>query len=219
MASPTRWPASGSSSARAGVKHIKPPAATGIPVAISARHVHLTIATIEGLFGRGHVLRVKHPLSQPGQFAAEETVAVVGPRGRLDGVRVLGPAREADQVELSRSDEVALGIDAPLRLSGDLDNTPGVELVGPAGSVRIAHGVVMPVRHIHMSPQDAQHFGVHDRQRVSVAVDSDGRDLVFADVVVRVSAQFRLELHLDTDEGNAAGVVPGTTAQLLPPRA
>jgi acetate kinase len=201
------------------VKDISPPVAGTIPVAISARHVHISVATIECLFGRGHVLRVGHPLSQPGQFAAEETVAVVGPRGRLDGVRVLGPARAADQVELSRSDEIALGIEAPLRLSGDLDNTPGVELVGPAGRVRVAHGVITPVRHIHMSPQDARAFGVHDQQRVSVAVDSDGRDLVFADVVVRVSGQFRLELHLDTDEGNAAAVAPGTTARLLLPRA
>jgi acetate kinase len=198
------------------VKHISPQACASIPVAVSARHVHLARATLEVLFGQGHVLRVRHPLSQPGQFAAEETIALVGPRGRLDGVRVLGPSRDADQIELSRSDEIALGIDAPLRVSGDLDNTPGVELVGPAGRVQVAHGVLMPIRHIHMNPADAQRFGVRDRQRVSVAVDSDGRDLVFADVVVRVSADFSLELHLDTDEGNAAGVGPGTTARLLP---
>jgi acetate kinase len=188
-----------------------------IPVAVSARHAHLTRATLDGLFGRGHELRVKHPLSQPGQFAAEETITLVGPRGRLEGVRILGPPRDADQIELSRSDELVLGIDAPLRASGDLDDTPGVELVGPAGRVRVAHGVVQAIRHIHMSPADAQRLGLHDRQQVSVAVDSDGRDLVFADVLVRVSPQFRLELHLDTDEGNAAGVGPGTTARLLLP--
>ena len=143
-------------------------------------------------------------------------MSLVGPRGRLDGVRLLGPPRAMDQVELSRSDEIALGIDAPLRVSGDLASTPGIEMVGPAGRVRLAAGVVTPVRHIHMSPADAQRLGVADRQRVSVAVDSLGRDLVFQDVVVRVSPDFRLELHLDTDEGNAAGVAPGTTARLLP---
>jgi acetate kinase len=186
-----------------------------IPIAISARHVHLTQATLDVLFGPGHVLQVKSPLSQPGQFAAIETVALVGPRGRVDAVRVLGPPRAADQVELSRSDEIALGIDAPLRVSGDLEQTPGIELVGPAGRVRLDHGVLTPLRHIHMSPEDAQRFGVHDREFVSVAVNSHGRDLVFGDVVIRVSPKFRLELHLDTDEGNAAGVDHGATASLM----
>lgn len=186
-----------------------------IPVAVSARHVHPSQQTLDVLFGRGHALTVKGALSQPGQFAAVETVSLVGPRGRLDGVRLLGPPRSVDQVELSRSDEIALGIDAPLRVSGDVADTPGIELVGPAGRVRLAAGVVTPVRHIHMNPVDAERLGVQDRQRVSVAVDSRGRDLVFQDVVVRVSPQFRLELHLDTDEGNAAGVAPGTTAHLL----
>lgn len=185
-----------------------------IPVAVSARHVHLRQATLDALFGRGHVLRVKSPLSQPGQFAAMETVTLLGPRGRLENVRVLGPPRDADQVELSRSDEIALGIDAPLRVSGDLERTPGIEVVGPAGRVELEGGVVTPVRHIHMSPGDALRFGVGDRERVSVAVDSDGRDIIFGDVVVRVSPQFRLELHLDTDEGNAAGIRHGTMARL-----
>jgi acetate kinase len=167
------------------------------------------------LFGPGHVLRVKSLLSQPGQFAAVETVALVGPRGRIEDVRVLGPTRDAEQVELSRSDEIALGIDAPLRVSGDLRQTPGIELVGPAGRVRIDHGVVTPIRHIHMSVDDAGRFGVRDGERVCVAVDSDGRDLVFADVAVRVSPNFRLELHLDTDEGNAAGICQGAVARLV----
>lgn len=187
-----------------------------IPIAVSARHVHLTQATLDLLFGSGHVLHVRSLLSQPGQFAAIETIALVGPRGRLEHVRVLGPPRDADQIELSRSDEILLGINAPLRVSGDLAQTPGIELVGPAGCVRLDHGLVTPVRHIHMSPEDAEGFGVRDRQRVRVAVDSDGRDVVFADVVVRVSPHFRLELHLDTDEGNAAGVCQGSTARLLP---
>lgn len=182
---------------------------------ISARHVHLTQASLDQLFGAGHVLRVKHPLSQPGQFAAEETVTLVGPRGSLAGVRVLGPPRGADQIELSRTDEKMLGIDAPLRVSGDLEGSPGIELVGPAGSLRTAGGVVLPTRHIHMSPEDARQFGVRDRARVSVAVDSEGRDLVFSDVVVRVSPHFTLELHLDTDEGNAAGLSCPAMARLV----
>jgi acetate kinase len=185
-----------------------------IPVAVSARHVHLTQATLDALFGPGHELTIKSPLSQPGQFAAMETVTLVGPRGRIEQVRVLGPARSADQVELSRSDEVALGIDAPLRISGDLAHTPGIELLGPAGHVRLANGVVTAVRHIHMNPDDARRLGVQHGQRVTVAVDSAGRDLQFGDVAVRVSPQFRLELHLDTDEGNAAGVTAGATARL-----
>jgi acetate kinase len=186
-----------------------------IPIAISARHVHLSQQSIDRLFGPGHVLQVKLPLSQPGEFAAVETVALIGPKGRIDGVRVVGPARAQDQVELSRSDEIALGIDAPLRLSGDLAGTPGIELEGPGGRVRLDHGVITAVRHIHMSPGDAARFGVRDRQRVSVAIDSDGRDMVFGDVVVRVSPRFSLELHLDTDEGNAANVAAGATATLV----
>lgn len=186
-----------------------------IPVAVSARHVHLTRATLDALFGKDHELQVRHMLSQPGQFAAVETVSLLGPRGRLDHVRVLGPPRDADQVELSRSDEMTLGLDAPLRVSGDLLQTPGIQMIGPAGCVRIGHGVVTAVRHIHMSPTDAHHFGVRNGQRVRVAVDSDGRDLVFGDVVVRVSPEYRLELHLDTDEGNAAGVGQDATAKLL----
>lgn len=186
-----------------------------IPIAVSARHAHLRQATLDVLFGPGYVLQVKAPLSQPGQFSAIETIDLVGPRGRLEHVRVMGPPRDADQIELSRSDEILLGIDAPLRVSGDLASTPGIELVGPAGRVRLDHGVVTPVRHLHMSPEDAQRFGVHESERVHVAVDSDGRDVVFADVVVRVSPQFRLELHLDTDEGNAAGVCQGATARLV----
>jgi len=201
------------------LKHIRPsPGPVQIPVAVSARHVHPSQATLDSLFGTGHTLQAQSALSQRGQFAAVETVSLVGPRGRLDGVRLLGPPRAVDQVELSRSDEIALGIDAPLRVSGDLADTPGIELVGPAGSVRLAAGVVLPVRHIHMSPADAQRLGVQDRQRVSVAVDSEGRDLVFQDVVVRVSPDFQLELHLDTDEGNAAGVTRASTARLLPGR-
>jgi acetate kinase len=188
-----------------------------IPIAISARHVHLKQDTVERLFGVGYRLKPRTPLSQPGQYAAEEAVALIGPRGRLEHVRVLGPTRELDQIELSYSDERVLGLDAPLRLSGDLDETPGLTLEGPAGNVTVSRGVICALRHIHMSPQDAVQLGVHDGDVVQVAVDSPntGRSLIFGDVAVRVSPKFCLELHLDTDEGNAAGLHGQATGRLI----
>lgn len=187
-----------------------------IPVAVSARHAHLTKLTIERLFGPGFELHRERELSQPHEFAAAETVTIVGPCGTLEHVRLLGPARAEDQVELALSDARHLGLEPKLRTSGDLRDTPGVVLVGPAGRVELKQGVMLARRHIHMSPADAARFAVMDREMVAVAIDSDGRDLVFDDVIVRVSAQFRTELHLDTDEGNAAAIGPGTTATLRP---
>jgi acetate kinase len=186
-----------------------------IPIAISARHVHLSRATIDQLFGVGYKLRVLAPLGQPGQFSTADTVSLVGPHGRLAHVRVLGPPRAADQIEVSRSDEFALGLDAPVRVSGDLSDTPGITIEGPAGSVQLKRGTICALRHIHMSPSDAVRLGVQDRDMVEVAVRNGERDTVFGDVVVRVSPDYRLELHLDTDEGNAAGVRPGDTGLLL----
>ncbi len=187
-----------------------------IPVAVSARHVHLTEHSIATLFGTGHVLRMHAPLNQPGQFAAEETVTLVGPKGSLAHVRIVGPPREEDQVEISRTDEIALGLDAPVRMSGELAHTPGICLVGPAGRLTLDHGVLLAQRHVHMSPAEAAELGLHDRQLVRVAAGSHERALIFDDVIVRVSPHYRLELHLDTDEGNAAGVSPGDRALLLP---
>lgn len=191
-----------------------PTTALSIPVAISARHAHLSQPTIDRLFGQGHQLRPRTALSQPGQYAAQESVTLIGPRGRIDKVRVMGPPRAADQIEISRTDEFTLGIDAPVRISGDVSNTPGITLEGPGGQVNLGHGVITARRHIHMSPQDAARFGLRDHDSVEVRIDSDGRDLIFGDVVVRVSPQFRLELHLDTDEANAAGIQEGTSAQV-----
>jgi len=193
------------------------PGGAHIPVAISARHVHLTQSSIDALFGRGHVLRVRVPLSQPGQFAAEETVTLIGPKGRLPQVRIVGPARQADQVEISRTDEVTLGLDAPVRLSGELDRTPGIGIEGPAGRIRLDHGVVLARRHIHMSPADASALDVFDRETVSVAIRNGDRDVIYGDVIVRISPDYRLELHLDTDEGNAAGLHCGDQALLITP--
>ena len=190
-------------------------ATANIPVAISARHVHLTQETVEQLFGAGHQLQPRLALTQPGQYAAEETVKLIGKAGELQHVRIVGPPRNRNQVEISRSDEFVLGLDAPLRESGDLAGTPGLTIAGPQGSVTIDSGVVCALRHVHMSTADAEVLGLKDQDRVAVEVDGAGRRLVFADVIVRVAGNFRMELHLDTDEGNAAGVTPGMQATLL----
>ena len=178
-----------------------------IPVAVSARHVHLSERSVEALFGPGASLRVHAMLRQPGQFAAEQTVTLIGPKGRIEHVRVVGPPRAQDQVELSRSDELVLGIDAPLRESGDLQGTPGITLEGPAGRVHLDHGVVCSLRHLHLSPADAAALGLCDQQRISIHVAGE-RALTFDDLVVRVAPDYRMEVHLDTDEGNAAGIGP-----------
>jgi len=193
-----------------------PAADRRVPVAVSARHAHLTQRTVEQLFGSGHALQPRAGLSQHGQFSAREVVTLIGPRGRIENVRVMGPPRAADQVEISRTDEFVLGIDAPVRISGDLANTPGITLQGPAGMVKLESGVVCARRHIHMNPADAARLGIADHAVVQVRIDSAGRDLTFNDVTVRVAPDFALELHLDTDEANAAGVTPGMLAEILP---
>jgi acetate kinase len=186
-----------------------------IPVSVSARHAHLSQATIEALFGRGYELQVRTMLSQTGQYAAKESVTLIGPKGRIGGVRLMGPPRGHDQIEISRTDEFVLGIDAPVRISGDLKNTPGITLEGPAGTATIASGVITARRHIHMSPTDAARFGVRDHDTVEVRIDSEGRDLTFGDVTVRVSPDFNLEMHLDTDEANAAGIERGDRGEMV----
>ena len=177
-----------------------------IPVAISARHIHLTQPSVEALFGEGHQLTSLKPLSQPGQFAANETVTLVGPKRSIEGVRVLGPTRSKDQVEISRTDEFYLGIDAPIRASGDVENSPGITLLGSEGrQLTLDRGVICAWRHIHMTPEDAELYGVEDRELVEVEVGNDGvRSLTFGDVMVRVKSSYKLEMHIDTDEGNAA---------------
>ncbi len=177
-----------------------------IPVAISARHIHLTQETVEQLFGAGHQLTPLKPLSQPGQFAAQEQVELVGPKRSIQRVRVLGPTRSKNQVEISRTDEFHLGIDAPIRASGDVENSAGITLIGNDGrQVTLDSGVICAWRHIHMTPEDAAHFGVKDRDVVDVEVGDEGvRSLTFGDVLVRVKSSYQLEMHIDTDEGNAA---------------
>jgi len=179
-----------------------------IPVEISAHHVHLAQADVEALFGPGHQLTPMHELSQPGQFACEEQVHLVGPKGRIAKVRVLGPTRKETQVEIAMTEQFKLGVQPPIRQSGDLVGTPGVTLEGPFGSTTIERGVICAQRHIHMSPEDAMRFRVRDNYVVRVRVEGE-RELIFGDVVVRVNPNFRLAMHIDTDEGNAANIKTG----------
>ena len=185
-------------------------------VETSARHIHVTQEHLEILFGKGHELTKKKDLSQPGQFACEERVTVVGPKKELAGVSILGPVRPETQVELSLTDARSIGLSAPVRESGDVAGSSGCKLVGPKGEVELAQGVIAAKRHIHMTPEDAEQFGVKDTQVVQVRVPSSiGRTTIFDDVVVRVSPKYALAMHIDTDESNAAGVAPGTMADVI----
>lgn len=176
-----------------------------ILVETSARHVHLTKEHIEVLFGKGYELTVKKMLSQPGQFASNERVEVVGPKKSIPGVSILGPARNADQVEVSFTDARTLGLSAPVRESGDIAGSAPCKLVGPCGELELSEGVIVAKRHIHLTPEDAAEYGVEDKQIVSVAIDSGlGRKTVFDDVVVRVSKSYAAAMHIDTDEANAS---------------
>jgi acetate kinase len=184
-----------------------------IPIGVSAHHVHLSQHDVEELFGEGHQLTPKLPLAQPGQFACEEQVRLIGPRGSIDRVRVLGPARNESQVEISRTEGYRLGINAPVRMSGDLDGTPGLSLEGPAGRAELRNGVIYAQRHLHMTPTDARKLGLQNGDVVRVRVEGE-REVVFGDVAVRVSPTYKLEFHLDTDEANAADLDTGDLAYL-----
>ncbi|MED5369636.1 MAG: acetate/propionate family kinase [Myxococcota bacterium] len=186
-----------------------------IPIGVSARHIHLTQEAVELLFGPGHTLTPRSPLSQPGQFACEEKLTLVGPKRNIEGVRVLGPVRPKCQVEVSRTDEFFLGIDAPIRASGDVANTPGITLKGPAGTLTLQEGLICAWRHIHMTPADAERYGVKHGDIVDVRIPSDGRDLTFGDVMIRVKDSYKLEMHIDTDEANAAQIERGATGVLV----
>lgn len=174
-------------------------------VEMSARHVHVTEADLETLFGKGAKLTPKKDLSQPGQFACEERVDVVGPKGTLPHVSILGPTRSATQIEVSATEARKLGVAAPVRESGDVAGSAPCKLVGPAGEVELSEGVIVAKRHVHMTPEDATAYGVSDKEIVQVKVDTPERSLIFGDVVIRVSDKFATAMHIDTDEANAAG--------------
>lgn len=176
-----------------------------IPVGVSVRHVHLSRGDCDVLFGAGYELTKRRDVTQPGQFVTRETVDLVGPKGELRGVAIINPLRKQTQVELARTDAFALGVSPPLRESGKLDGTPGLTLRGPAGSVKIESGVILAHRHVHMSPSDAKEIGVNDRDMIKIRVEGD-REMTIGDVIVRVSPDYALDLHVDTDEANAAGL-------------
>ena len=178
--------------------------ANKVLVETSARHLHVTREHLDILFGEGYELTVKKMLSQPGQYACAERVDVVGPKKTITGVSILGPVRPETQVELSLTDARSIGVNAPVRESGVIAGSGACKLVGPKGEVEISEGVIAAKRHIHMTTADAAEFGLEDKQVVSVKVDSDGRSLIFGDVVVRVSDKYALAMHIDTDESNAA---------------
>ena len=178
-------------------------------VEVSARHAHVTKEVLEVLFGAGHELTPKKDLSQPGQYACEESITIGGPKKELAGVSILGPTRPETQVELSLTDARSIGIKAPVRESGDVKGSGACKLVGPCGEVELEEGVIVAKRHIHMTPADAEQLGVKDTQIVKVALENEGRSTIYGDVVVRVSPKYALAMHIDTDEANAAGV-PGS---------
>lgn len=196
--------------------HLNPedvPNDDSIPVGISNRHIHLSQAVLEKLFGNHYQLTKLKDLSQPGQYACKECVTLAGPKGVIEKVRILGPVRAETQVEILQSDTFKLGIKGALRLSGDLDGTPGLTLIGPNGAFEMAKGVIIAKRHIHMLPEEAECFGVTDGQVVTIDFAGE-RGGSLNNVVIRATANSGLECHIDTEEANALGVTPGTTIKI-----
>jgi putative phosphotransacetylase len=185
-----------------------------IPIGVSNRHVHLSPEAVDRLFGSRDALTKLKDLSQPGQFACNETITLIGPKGKIDRVRILGPARGETQVEISLFDGFALGITPPVRDSGDIEGTPGITIQGPRGQLTLNKGVICASRHIHMHTSDAARLGVENGQRVSVRIDGP-RGIVLDNVLIRSSEKYRLEMHIDLDEANAGNVKNGQTGVLL----
>ena len=185
-----------------------------VQVSLSNKHLHLKAEDIDKLFGKGHELSVFKALVQPGQFACDEKVDIVGPKGELKGIRVLGPARPETQVELALTDARAIGIKAPIRESGKLEGTPGCKLVGPCGEIDLDHGVIAALRHVHLTAEQAEEAGVRDKDIVRLKIEGE-RGLILENVLVRSGAAHEKEVHLDTDEGNAASCGPGTIAEII----
>lgn len=186
-----------------------------ILVEISARHVHLSQKDLELLFGQGHELTKKKGLSQPGEFASEERVTLVGPKGEIKNVIILGPVRANTQVEISLTDSRSLGVVAMIRESGDIEGTNGCKLVGPVGEVTIEQGVIAAKRHLHLTPEQAANYDVKNQEIVSVKVETPDRTTTFGDVVVRIKETFDAAMHLDTDEGNAAGIQGSAWGEII----
>lgn len=185
-----------------------------IPVEISARHIHLCQKDLEKLFGKNYKLKFLKKLSQADDFAAQETVTIIGPKGKIDNVRVVGPLRDQSQIEVSRTDGYKLGDIPPLRVSGDVVGSSPITLIGPKGKVDLKEGLICAKRHLHISPEEAEKLGLKNRQLVSVKIFGT-RSLIFHDVIVRVKEGFKLALHLDTDEANAAWLEQGDEGELI----
>ncbi len=185
-----------------------------VPVGISNRHVHLSQADLEALFGTGHQLTPTKNLSQPGQFACEETVNLIGPKGTLSKVRILGPVRKATQVEISRTDSFPLGVTAPVRDSGSIAGSASITVEGPKGRIEIKEGVIIALRHLHLHTDEAKELGLNDKDCISVKFDGE-RSILFNNVLVRVSPNFAKDMHLDTDEANAAGLKNGDLGTII----
>lgn len=181
----------------------------------SARHAHITREDLDILFGKGYELTSKKELSQPGQFASNERIKVIGPKGEFPAVSILGPIRSKTQVELSATDARSIGVSAPVKESGDLVGAGACKLVGPKGEIELDDCIIIAKRHIHARPEDAQKYNLTDKQVVAVRVKSDERSLIFDDVIVRVSPEYAFAMHIDTDESNAAGITPGTMGEIL----
>lgn len=186
-----------------------------ILVEISARHIHLSQQDLEVLCGKGAQLESRAPLSQPGQYVSTTRLTIVGPRGVMERVSVLGPTRKASQVEISLTDARSLGLSAPIKESGDIKGTPGVKLIGPAGEIELKEGLIIAKRHIHMTTKDAEEFGVKNGEIVGVKVVTPERSLILGDTVIRVRDDFALAMHIDTDEANAAGLVGSGEGELI----
>ena len=185
-----------------------------IPTGISVRHIHLERRHVEALFGPGYQLTFRKALSQPGQFAVEETLDIIGPKGTIKNVRSLGPERPDTQIEVAYSDARKLGVKAPVRASGDIEGTPGICLSGPAGIVNVEKGVIIADRHIHMTPEDAARFGVSDGELVAVKIEGV-KSGIMENVIIRVSDRYRLDFHIDTDDGNAFMMSQGQEVTLI----
>lgn len=195
---------------KGGIKSMK----RTVPVGISNKHLHVSQKDLETLFGEGHQLTPTKDLGQPGQYACDETIELIGPKGSFKKVRILGPVRSETQIEVSLTDAIQLGIKPPVRDSGDLKDTPGLTLVGPAGKVELDHGVIVAGRHIHMDPETAEKYGVSDKDIVNVKVGG-ARGVIFDQVLVRVRDDFALEMHVDTDEGNASMLSNGQELEII----
>ncbi len=185
-----------------------------VPVEITARHLHISKHDLEILFGRNYKLKVLKSINQPGQFAAKETISLKGSKNVLNKVRIVGPIRKATQVEITLTDSYVLGIKVPYRKSGQLKNSGKLTLIGPRGEVNLKQGVIIPLRHLHLSPTEAINLKLKDKQKVSVKVGSE-RHVTFHNVIVRVHKDFKLSVHLDTDEANAAGLLTCTYGELI----